>query len=178
MTYSLFGLLRNALSHHQKWKPAWRKASPQASYDYLIVGGGGHGLATAYYLAKRYGGRRIAVLEKGWVGGGNTARNTTIIRSNYLMPASAALYDHSVSLWEGPVDRHQLQCHVLPAGAAAPRPHGQRPARSRSPRRLQPGARHRRRAADAGTGEGMGYPSSTCTAATRSWARCCNGAAA
>ena len=101
MTYSLFGLLRNALSHHQKWKPAWRKASPQASYDYLIVGGGGHGLATAYYLAKRYGGRRIAVLEKGWVGGGNTARNTTIIRSNYLMPASAALYDHSVSLWEG-----------------------------------------------------------------------------
>ena len=99
--YSLFSLIRNAASHHQHWKPAWRKPEAQKQYDFIIIGGGGHGLATAYYLAKNHGARNIAVLEKGWVGGGNTARNTTIIRSNYLLPASAALYNHSVRLWEG-----------------------------------------------------------------------------
>lgn len=101
MRYSAFSLLTNALTHHQHWRAAWRKPEPKPQYDYLIIGGGGHGLATAYYLAKLHGARRIAVLEKGWVGGGNTARNTTIIRSNYLMPASAALYNHSVNLWHG-----------------------------------------------------------------------------
>lgn len=102
MKYSIFNLARQALRHHQHWQPAWRKAEPQKKYDFIIVGGGGHGLATAYYLARHLrsdGGASIAVLEKGWVGGGNTGRNTTIIRSNYLMPASAALYNHAVNLW-------------------------------------------------------------------------------
>lgn len=101
MKYSAPSLLKHAFNLHRSWTPAWKKATPKPAYDYIIVGGGGHGLATAYYLAKKYNGRHIAVLEKGWVGGGNTARNTTIIRSNYLMPASAALYNHSVTLWEG-----------------------------------------------------------------------------
>lgn len=109
--YSLFQLVRHALSDHQKWRPAWRKAEPKKAYDFIIIGGGGHGLATAYYLAKRYGGRDIAVLEKGWVGGGNTGRNTTIIRSNYLMPASAALYNHAVNLWH--TLSHELNFNVM-----------------------------------------------------------------
>lgn len=100
MDYSILNLLKNAVNYHQSWRPAWRKAQPKPSYDYIIVGGGGHGLATAYYMAKNYGAKNIAVVEKGWIGGGNTARNTTIIRSNYLMPASAALYNHSVNLWQ------------------------------------------------------------------------------
>lgn len=100
MRYSAFSLLQNAASRHRRWTPAWRKPAPKGEYDFIIVGGGGHGLATAYYLAKEQGAKNIAVLEKGWVGGGNTARNTTVIRSNYLLPASAALYNHSVNLWE------------------------------------------------------------------------------
>lgn len=99
--YSIFSLIRNAFSYHQEWPPAWRSPEPKNSYDAVIVGGGGHGLATAYYLAKNHGITNIAVLEKGWLGGGNTARNTTIIRSNYLWDESAKLYEHSVKLWEG-----------------------------------------------------------------------------
>ncbi len=99
--YSIFSLIRNAFSYHQEWPPAWRSPEPKKSYDAVIVGGGGHGLATAYYLAKNHGMTNIAVLEKGWLGGGNTARNTTIIRSNYLWDESAKLYEHSVKLWEG-----------------------------------------------------------------------------
>ena len=98
--YSIFALARNALSYHQNWQRAWRAPSPKASYDYVIIGGGGHGLATAYYLAKNHGISNIAVLEKGWLGGGNTGRNTTIIRSNYLLKPSARLYNHAVNLWE------------------------------------------------------------------------------
>ena len=98
--FSGLSLLRHGLSRHQGWKPQWRAAAPQAVYDAVIVGGGGHGLGTAYYLAKEHGMRRIAVLEKGWIGGGNTGRNTTIIRSNYLFNESSGLYDHSVKLWE------------------------------------------------------------------------------
>src|SRR5450830_236694 len=91
MKYSLFQLARNALSGHRRWPQAWRNPTPKPGYEVIIIGGGGHGLATAYYLAKVHGIRNIAVLEKGWLGGGNTGRNTTIIRSNYLLPANAHL---------------------------------------------------------------------------------------
>src|SRR5690606_36452645 len=86
--YSIFTVLREALRGHTGWRPAWREASPRADYDVVIVGGGGHGLATAYYLAKVYGIHRVAVLEKGWIGGGNVGRNTTIVRSNYMLPGN------------------------------------------------------------------------------------------
>ncbi|MEQ8369862.1 MAG: sarcosine oxidase subunit beta family protein [Alphaproteobacteria bacterium] len=99
--YSFLSLLRHALNGHQGWRPAWREPDPAPSYDAVIVGGGGHGLATAYYLAKEHGITNVAVLEKGWIGGGNTGRNTTIIRSNYLFDESAHLYEHALKLWEG-----------------------------------------------------------------------------
>lgn len=99
--YSGFGLVKHALSHHENWQKIWRSPEPKKEYDVIIVGGGGHGLATAYYLAKEHGITNVAVIEKGWLGGGNTARNTTIVRSNYLWDESAALYEHSMKLWEG-----------------------------------------------------------------------------
>ena len=99
--YSIFSLVRNAFSYHEKWQRAWRSPEPRREYDVLIIGGGGHGLATAYYLAKEHGVRNIAVLERGWLGGGNTGRNTTIVRSNYLWDESAHLYEKSMKLWEG-----------------------------------------------------------------------------
>ncbi len=99
--YSALGLLRNALSYNRKWRAAWRSPEPKKSYDAIIVGGGGHGLATAYYLARDHGMRNVAVLEKGWIGGGNTGRNTTIVRSNYLWTESSLLYEKSMKLWEG-----------------------------------------------------------------------------
>src|SRR5687767_12748477 len=100
-TYSIFSLVRNALRYHQDWQEAWRSPDPRPEYDVVIIGGGGHGLATAYYLAKNHGITNVAVLEKGYIGGGNTGRNTTIIRSNYLWDESAAIYEHSLKLWEG-----------------------------------------------------------------------------
>jgi sarcosine oxidase, subunit beta len=100
LDYSVFKLLREGLRGHSGWKPAWRDAAPKSHYDVIIIGGGGHGLATAYYLAKTHGITNVAVLEKGWIGGGNTGRNTTVIRSNYFYPESAALYDLSVRLYE------------------------------------------------------------------------------
>ena len=99
--YSIVSLARNALNYHKNWAPAWRSAEPKLSYDAIIVGGGGHGLATAYYLAKEHGIRNIAVLEKGWIGGGNTGRNTTIVRSNYLWDEASQLYEKAMKLWEG-----------------------------------------------------------------------------
>ena len=99
--YSFLSLARHALSGHRNWAPAWRKAAPRPRYAVIIIGGGGHGLATAYYLAKEHGIRDVAVLEKGAIGLGNTGRNTTIIRSNYLWDASARIYEHSLKLWEG-----------------------------------------------------------------------------
>ena len=99
--YSVFSLVRNAISHNRNWREAWRSPDPKHEYDAIIVGGGGHGLATAYYLAKEHGVRNVAVLEKGWIGGGNTGRNTTIVRSNYLWTEASLLYEHSMKLWEG-----------------------------------------------------------------------------
>lgn len=99
--YSIFSLARNAANYHKDWAPAWRSPEPKPEYDVIIIGAGGHGLATAYYLAKNHGVTNVAVLEKGWLGGGNTGRNTTIIRSNYLQDESMAIYELSRSLYEG-----------------------------------------------------------------------------
>ncbi len=98
--YSALNLLRAAWRDHTDWVPAWSDAEPKPRYDVIVIGGGGHGLATAYYLAKNHGITNVAVIEKGWIGGGNTGRNTTIVRSNYLFPESARLYDFSVHLFE------------------------------------------------------------------------------
>ena len=98
--YSAFSLLKNALTGNTGWKPAWRKPEPKAEYDVIIIGGGGHGLSTAYYLAKEHGLTNVAVLEKGWIGSGNIGRNTTMIRSNYLHPQNYRFYEHSLKLWE------------------------------------------------------------------------------
>ena len=98
--YSAFSLFRESMRGHKGWQPAWRSPEPQGEYDVVIIGGGGQGLATAYYLAKNHGIKRVAVLEKGWLGGGNTGRNTTTIRSNYFFPESVALYEFSLKLYE------------------------------------------------------------------------------
>jgi methylglutamate dehydrogenase subunit A len=101
MKYSVFSLAYEALLGHGGWQPTWRDATPKQSYDIIIIGGGGHGLATAFYLAKEHGLTNVAVLEKGWIGSGNAGRNTTIIRSNYLLPQNIRFYEWSMKLWEG-----------------------------------------------------------------------------
>ncbi|RVB74596.1 MULTISPECIES: sarcosine oxidase subunit beta [unclassified Mesorhizobium] len=109
--YSAFSLLKNALTGNKDWKPAWRKPDPKASYDVIVIGGGGHGLSTAYYLAKEHGITNVAVLEKGWLGSGNVGRNTTAVRSNYLLPANTRFYEHSMRLWENL--SHDLNYNVM-----------------------------------------------------------------
>jgi sarcosine oxidase subunit beta len=111
MRYSAFSLFRQGLRGHRDWPQAWRSPEPRPHYDVVIVGGGGHGLATAYYLAKEHGITNVAVLEKGWLGGGNTGRNTTVVRSNYLYPESVALYDFALRLYEGL--SHDLNYNVM-----------------------------------------------------------------
>ena len=101
MRYSALKILTQALTGNKGWKPVWRDPEPKPEYDFIIVGGGGHGLSTAYYLAKEFEGKNIAVLEKGWIGSGNIGRNTTIIRSNYVEPGNAPFYEFSLKLWEG-----------------------------------------------------------------------------
>ena len=96
--YSGFGLLKHSLTYHENWQRVWNNPIPKKHYDVVIIGGGGHGLATAYYLAKEHGITNIAVVEKGYLGGGNTARNTTIVRSNYLWDEASHLYEHSLKL--------------------------------------------------------------------------------
>lgn len=98
--YSAFAIAREAFRQHKGWERAWRSPEPKKRYDVIIIGAGGHGLATAYYLGKNFGITNVAVLEKGWLGGGNTGRNTTIIRSNYLQDPSAAIYEKARSLYE------------------------------------------------------------------------------
>lgn len=98
--FSAFSLVRNALTGHKKWQEQWPDSPPKKEYDVIIIGGGGHGLGAAYYLAKEHGITNVAVIEKGWLGGGNTGRNTTIIRSNYLYDESARMFDHALDLWE------------------------------------------------------------------------------
>ncbi|TKT80065.1 sarcosine oxidase subunit beta family protein [Aquamicrobium sp. LC103] len=109
--YSFLSLLKNAWNGNRDWKPAWRKPDPRPAYDVVIIGGGGHGLSTAYYLAKEHGIANVAVLEKGYLGSGNIGRNTTMIRSNYLLPANQRFYEHSMKLWESL--SHDLNYNVM-----------------------------------------------------------------
>lgn len=101
MRYSALKIFKEAITGHKGWTPVWRSPEPKPAYDIIIIGGGGHGLATAHYLASKFDGKNIAVLEKGWIGGGNVGRNTTIIRSNYMLHENEAFYEHSLKLWEG-----------------------------------------------------------------------------
>lgn len=101
MRYSGFRVIKEALTGHKGWKPVWREPDPKPHYDVIIIGGGGHGLATAHYLSKVYGQRNVAVVEKGWIGGGNVGRNTTIVRSNYMLDGNEPFYEFSLKLWEG-----------------------------------------------------------------------------
>ena len=98
--YSVFSLVKNAFTNHENWEVAWKEPEPKKEYDVIIVGGGGHGLATAYYLAKEHGITNVAILEKGWIGGGNVGRNTTILRSNYMFDSNAHFYEFGMKLWE------------------------------------------------------------------------------
>ncbi|MBX3580735.1 MAG: sarcosine oxidase subunit beta family protein [Rhizobiaceae bacterium] len=109
--YSAYTLLKNALTGNRDWKQAWRKAEPRPHYDVIVIGGGGHGLSTAYYLAKEHGITNVAVLEKGYLGSGNVGRNTTAVRSNYLLPENHRFYEHSMDLWENL--SHDLNYNVM-----------------------------------------------------------------
>ncbi len=109
--YNAWNFLKQAVQGHRGWQPAWRTPEPRRHYDVVVIGGGGHGLATAYYLAKKHNIRHVAVLEKGWIGGGNSGRNTQVSRSNYFYPVSSSFYDHSLTLYEGL--GHDLNFNVM-----------------------------------------------------------------
>ena len=111
MRYNAINVIRNGLNGQRGWKRAWRDPSPKKAYEAVVVGGGGHGLATAYYLAKIHGLRSVAVLERGWIGGGNAGRNTTIVRSNYMLEGNREFYEHSLKLWENL--SHELNYNVM-----------------------------------------------------------------
>ena len=115
--YSALGLLRGAFNGQKHWQPAWRDPDPRPSYDFVIIGGGGHGLATAYYLAKVHGLRNIAVIEKGWIGGGNTGRNTTIVRSNYRLKPLHEFFEFGMKMWEHLSDELNYNVMFSPRGA-------------------------------------------------------------
>jgi sarcosine oxidase subunit beta len=109
--YSALSVIANGLTGNTGWARAWRDPEPRKAYEVVVIGGGGHGLATAYYLAKNHGVRSVAVIEKGWIGGGNAGRNTTIVRSNYMLPGNREFYEHSLKLWENL--SHELNYNVM-----------------------------------------------------------------
>ena len=153
--FSLSSLVAQAFGAHLGWGEQWRKASPKASYDAVVIGGGGHGLATAYYLAREHGITNVAVLEKGWIGGGNSGRNTTIVRSNYLYDESAAIYEHSLKLWEGLSAELNYNVMFSQRGILMLAHHHHDVASFRRHRPRQSPQRHRQRVADAGRGQGL-----------------------
>ena len=155
MRFSFVNVALQALAHNSGWPEQWRNPEPKAAYDAVIIGAGGHGLATAYYLAKEHGLTNVAVLEKGWLGGGNTGRNTTIIRSNYLWEESAALYEHALKLWEGLSQELNYNVMYSPRGVLmlAHNTHDVQVGKAPRPRQ-SPGGR-RQRMADAGRGQGL-----------------------
>ena len=179
MRYSALALAWNALTGQTSWTPAWRDAAPREAYDVVVVGGGGHGLATAYYLAKEHGITNVAVLEKSWIGSGNAGRNTTIIRSNYLLPGNIPFYEWSMKLWEGLEQDLNYNAMVSQRGVlnlyhsdvAARRLRAARQRHAAARRRCR-AARPRRRCA-----RSCRISIST-TRAFRSRAACCSGAAA
>ena len=120
MNYSLFNLLRRGFSSQPDWPAVWRHPEPKKSYDVIIIGGGGHGLATAYFLAKNYGINDVAVLERGYLGCGNVGRNTMAIRSDYVLEPNANFFRFSMELWERTEQRTELQHHVEPEGHHLP----------------------------------------------------------